>query len=200
MANTTAGGAGALALSLSTQLAVGGVFRGQLATGESDLLRVDLVAGQTYSFAALGLGAGGLGVTDSRLVLRSATGEVLWGDESSGPGDFADLVFTASTTGAYILEVSSNASGALGGYGVTMAKGVLASLTVMRETDCCCGVPKLRQTCFTPVEMTKRSALSLRANRLEAQSLSITASTPTKFPAASRITGMPPPPAATTII
>jgi serralysin len=130
MANKTAGGAGALALSLSTQLAVGGVFRGQLATGESDLLRVDLVAGQTYSFAALGLGAGGLGVTDSRLVLRSATGEVLWGDESSGPGDFADLVFTARTTGAYILEVSSNASGALGGYGVTMAKGGLASLTV----------------------------------------------------------------------
>ena len=57
---------------------------------------------------------------------------------------------------------------------------------------------KSMATLSTSVETTKTSASSLVASRPEARSLSITASTPTRYPFSLRTTGIPPPPQATT--
>src|SRR4030095_3168424 len=73
-----------------------------------------------------------------------------------------------------------------------------ASASVMRSSQRCVGLLKSSATFSTPVGSTRMSAAMLRASRLEARSLSMTASTPRSSPPSSSITGMPPPPQATT--
>src|ERR1051325_9394615 len=73
-----------------------------------------------------------------------------------------------------------------------------ASARVMRARPRWVGLLKSSATFSTPVGSTRMSASMLRASRLEARSLSITASTPRRSPVLSSITGMPPPPQATT--
>ena len=57
-----------------------------------------------------------------------------------------------------------------------------ASATVMRSSQRCVGLLKSSATFSTPVGSTSASAPMLRASRLEARSLSITASTPWRLP------------------
>jgi methionine-rich copper-binding protein CopC len=80
--------------------------------GDQDLFRVNLNAGQTYTFA-LSRTAGGL--TDPVLALFNASLNQIALDDDGGDGGNARLGFTASTTGVYYLGVFDYSNGT-GGY------------------------------------------------------------------------------------
>ena len=115
------------AASTSYAMGSGDTFRGSLGTGQSDWIKVTLVAGQSYAFAAMGLGALGSGVVDGRLVLRDAQGRALYGDEDSGPGLSASFTYVPQVGGSFYLDVSSHRSGAGGRYAVSVTSGTMAS-------------------------------------------------------------------------
>jgi len=73
-----------------------------------------------------------------------------------------------------------------------------ASLVVNLSSHVWSGLLKLMATFSTAVLIRNKSALIMLARMEEPKSLSITASTPTRFPSGVSITGMPPPPTATT--
>ncbi len=112
------------------QMGVGDVFVGKLKTEAIDWIRVDLVAGQTYSFAAIGLGVLGAGVTDTDIILRSQDGTEVAFDADGGPGLSASLTYTAATTDTFYLDLYSYASGADRDYAVSMTEAALPSLGI----------------------------------------------------------------------
>ena len=101
----------------------GDVFIGRLSQGGTDWIAVTLVAGHTYSFGAVGLGAAGSGVTDPWLRLHAANGANLLSDDDGGPGLSADLTFTATTSGTYYIEVKSLSGATDGDYGLVVTEG-----------------------------------------------------------------------------
>ena len=104
----------------------GDVFIGKLSQGETDWIAVTLVAGHTYSFGSVGLGAAGSGVTDPLLKLRAANGTVLNNGslaDDAGPGFNADLQYTAVTSGTYYIEVKSLSGAIDGEYGLVVTEG-----------------------------------------------------------------------------
>ncbi len=104
-------------------MAAGDEFWGRLSVGEHDWVAVTLAAGTTYSFGAVGLGVLDTGVTNPKLILHGADGQVLLRDDNSGPGSSAALTYTAATSGTYYLDVLAVRSGAQGQYGLSMATG-----------------------------------------------------------------------------
>ena len=115
-------------LATSYVMAVGDVFRGTLGTGQADWVRISLVAGQSYAFAGIGLGALGIGANDMRLVLRDASGSTLFGDEDGGPGLSAVFTYIAPYSGTYHIEAISHQSGVQGLYALSAVRGTMASL------------------------------------------------------------------------
>lgn len=109
----------------STQYAMvaGDVFFGTASSGATDWIAVTLVAGHTYSFGAVGMGAVGSGVTDPFLKLRDANGTVLRQNDDGGPGFSADLSFTAVTSGTYYIEVKALYGATNGAYGLVLTEG-----------------------------------------------------------------------------
>ena len=110
------------------QMAAGDQFYGNLRTDAVDWIKVDLVAGQTYNFMAVGLGVLGAGVRDSDIILWAADGTEVARDENGGPGLAASLTFTAVTSGSYFLDVYSYDSGPGARYALSMTNGALPSL------------------------------------------------------------------------
>ncbi len=98
-------------------------FPGYTATlGEVDRYKIDLVAGNYYTFAVAGGGtsiqtAGGFGELDTVMILRDAAGNVITAnDDRSFPGDVASgLGFFAEQSGTYYIDVAAYAGGT-GGY------------------------------------------------------------------------------------
>lgn len=109
-------------------MAVGDVFYGKLGTEQLDFVRVDLIAGHTYSIAMVGLGALGDGVVNPDLILRAQDGTELIADADSGPGLTASLTYTATVTGAYFIDAFSYGSGPGKAYGISVTEGLLPSL------------------------------------------------------------------------
>ena len=107
----------------SYSMGVGDVFYGRESQGGTDWVAVTLVAGHTYSFGAVGLGAVGSGVTDPLIKLHAANGTVLDQNDDSGPGFCADLSFTATTSGTYYIEVKSLNGVTDGEYGLVVTEG-----------------------------------------------------------------------------
>lgn len=71
--------------------------------GDHDWVRINLVAGQTYTFSTIL--AGTLG--DSILTLRDATGaQISTNDDAASGILYSELTFTATSTGSYYLDVS----------------------------------------------------------------------------------------------
>ena len=94
--------------------------------GDQDYYEVDLVAGQTYTFAAIGTGANFL--SDAYLRLVNAAGSVVSTNDDGGPGTGASLTFTATTSGVYYLDVSGYPGYSITGqYGVSVTLGSHAS-------------------------------------------------------------------------
>ena len=98
----------------------GDVFIGSLSPATTDWIAVTLVAGHTYSFGAVGLGAAGSGVDDPLLKLHAANGTILTTDDDGGPGLCADMSFTATSTGTYYIEVAAPFDTADGAYGLVV--------------------------------------------------------------------------------
>ena len=104
-------------------MAAGDVFYGTLSPYATDWVAVTLVAGHTYSFGAVGLGAAGSGVTDPLLKLHAANGTVLVQNDDGGPGFGADMTFSATVSGTYYIEVKSLSGVPEGEYGLVVTEG-----------------------------------------------------------------------------
>lgn len=101
-------------------ISVGDSFTGTLAAaGDSDWVRIQLTAGQTYTFALNG--SGGTPVSDTYLELRNAGGAIVAFDDDGGPGTNSAITFTASTTGTFFLNAGSYSNSYTGGYTLTAA-------------------------------------------------------------------------------
>ena len=108
--------------STTYNLAVGQTGQGIVSTpGDHDWYRINLVAGQTYTFAAVGTGTNSL--RDTWINLRDSTGTILGSDDDSGPGISSSLTFTAPATGTYYLDVTSWNDETAGQYGITATLG-----------------------------------------------------------------------------
>ena len=121
----------AAATATTYSMAVGDYFFGTLGTTQdSDWIRVDLVAGQTYTFGLVGVGALTDNLDDSYLRLRNGAGTLISEDDDSGPGRNSSVTFTASSTGSYYLDVQSWNNSKAGDYGLSVVAGSRASYDV----------------------------------------------------------------------
>ncbi|MCB2135597.1 MAG: M10 family metallopeptidase, partial [Rhodobacteraceae bacterium] len=113
-------------------MGVGDYFFGNLGfAGDSDWIAVDLVAGQTYTFAMTGVGGNVASLNDSYLRLHNSAGTEITFDDDGGPGLFSDIQYTATTTGRYYINAGSYGNSLSGTYGVTVTHGSVASLDVI---------------------------------------------------------------------
>ena len=112
-------------------LSVGQIAQGQLTAGSDahDWYRVNLVAGQTYSFAETGTGTNN--VVDTYLRLYASDGTTLLAENDDGlPNLNSEFTYTATTTGSYYIDASSFSNTETGQYGVTVALGSLPSIDI----------------------------------------------------------------------
>ncbi len=110
-------------LGTTTNLAIGGILSDQLEVlGDSDWIRVNLVAGQTYRIELNG-GLTNPSVLDTLLTLRDSAGaQVAVNDNAGGAANsqFSIITFTATTSGVYYLDAASG-TGAPGTGSYTLA-------------------------------------------------------------------------------
>ena len=87
----------------------GSYIRSTIDTGDdSDWFAIQLVAGETYTFSTY-LASGGL--RDSTLTLRDENGvQLVFNDDVRSGLLWSEIVFTATTTGTYYLDVGSYAT------------------------------------------------------------------------------------------
>lgn len=105
-------------------------------SGDHDWYRINLTAGETYSFALVGTGTSATHLHDPYLRLRNAAGTEIASSDDDGPGLNSGLTFTATTSGSYYLDAAafstetggyslSAVAGSRAGYDVDMAAGAL---------------------------------------------------------------------------
>lgn len=95
--------------STNANISVGDRFDGSIGgAGDTDWIRIDLTAGQGYTFSTWGTGGAGAGLSDTILTIRdSAGGVVASNDDIEGSRNRFSLVeFTAASSGDYYIEVS----------------------------------------------------------------------------------------------
>jgi serralysin len=103
-------------------LALGSTVQGSLTAGDHDFFRVNLIAGQVYSFALTGTGVNN--VKDTLLKLYSADGiSLLSSDDDGLPGNNSTLTYTAQTTGSYYIDASAYTATDTGQYGLSVTAG-----------------------------------------------------------------------------
>lgn len=94
-------------------------------SGDHDWYRVDLVAGQTYTFALVGTGINNL--QDPYLRIYGPNGTtVVAQDDDSLQSDNAIATYTAASSGSYYIDAGAAGSGT-GQYGVSFTVGTRAS-------------------------------------------------------------------------
>ena len=117
-------------------LGVGQTAQGTVSTqSDHDWYRVNLVAGQTYTFATIGTGVTN-DLDDTYLQLRNSAGGLIAFDDDAGPGLSSSLTFTASTSGTYYIDAgayggSSPGNSVSGQYGLSMTTGTMAHFDQM---------------------------------------------------------------------
>jgi serralysin len=116
-------------------LTVGQTAQGQLsASTDHDWYRVDLVAGQTYSFAITGTGTDN--AIDTYLRLYAANGTTLLAENDDGlPNLNSAFTYTATTTGTFYIDASNyqgppGPSGLPGQYGLAVTLGSRPSFDI----------------------------------------------------------------------
>ena len=117
-------GADAPATTATTyELTIGDTAYGRIATaGDHDWIAVDLVAGQTYTFALVGTGSTNL--LDPKLKLWGTDGVTLIrSDDDSLPNLNATFTYTATTTGTRWLDAYSAVGAGTGTYGLAASLG-----------------------------------------------------------------------------
>lgn len=120
-----------LAASTATgaDLALDSVAHGTLSSStDADWYRVELVAGETYTVAAVGIGESLL--EDPYVSLLSADGVTLLADDDDSlPGSDAVFTYTATSSGTFYIAVERS-SGAAGDYGLSFTQGTKASMSL----------------------------------------------------------------------
>ena len=113
--------------STSYTLGIGQTGQGTLSSAsDHDWYRVNLVAGQTYTFAMTGTGASN--VQDTYLRLYGTDGATVVAQNDDGlPGLNSIVAFTATSSGAYFLDAGSFGNLYSGQYGVSATAGTRAS-------------------------------------------------------------------------
>ena len=95
-------------VSTTATLLPGGTQRSAIdSAGDSDWFRIELTAGQTYTFSTT-LGGGGL--RDSVLTLRNSSGGVITSNDDANYDAgllWSEITFTATTTGTFYLDVAA---------------------------------------------------------------------------------------------
>lgn len=116
----------------TTQYAIGlgDEFIGVVSRNQTDLIAVELVAGVTYTFGMVGLGAAGTGVIDPMLRLLDGDLDVVGRNDDGGPGYTSSLTFTATTSSTFFIEASSLQGPVRAGYGLTVTEGDTVSYGV----------------------------------------------------------------------
>ena len=103
-------------------------FDGQITSGDHDWIAVDLEAGVDYLFSVWGTGGSNIGLSDTILALRDATGRLLQEIDDLGSNLFSLIEYTATTSGTFYLDVS--------GYGFNSGQYTLAVTdTVLTPTQ-----------------------------------------------------------------
>lgn len=116
-------------------LSVGQTAQGQLSTSsDHDWYRVNLVAGQTYSFAMTGTGTDN--AIDTYLRLYAADGSTLLAQNDDGlPNGNSVVTYTAQTTGTFYIDAADyqgppGPSGHPGQYGLAFTQGSRPSFDI----------------------------------------------------------------------
>ena len=98
------------------------VIRGQLGSAtDHDWYRVNLVAGQTYTFAMVGTGI--IDLRDPELFLRDGSGNLITSNDDGGPGLSSTITYTATATGTYYLDAAAWNNSGSGQYGLSITQG-----------------------------------------------------------------------------
>jgi serralysin len=105
-------------------LDIGQIAQGQLTAGSDthDWYRVNLVAGQTYTFAETGTGTNNVQDTYLRLYAADGTTQLAFDDDGL-PNQNSIFTYTATTTGTYYIDAGSFNNAGSGQYSVTVALG-----------------------------------------------------------------------------
>ncbi len=109
----------------TTTIAMDGTLHGTISGGsDHDWYRVNLVAGQTYTFAAVGIGTGLLNDPYLNLIGTNGTSILAFNDDGL-PNRNSILTYTATATGTYFLDVSGYGT-STGTYGLSATLGTRA--------------------------------------------------------------------------
>jgi VCBS repeat-containing protein len=121
--------------------------------GDRDYYRLDLIAGQTYTFATSASTAPitGSNETDTIVTLRNSNGVAIVGDDDSGPGLYSFLTFTPTQSGTYFLDVNEFGDNAIMDFRLTItASGLNTAPTIANP--------------FTDIIINEDSLLNLSLN------------------------------------
>jgi serralysin len=111
-------------------LGIGQTAQGQISSnGDHDWYRVNLVAGQTYTFSMVGTGTNN--VQDTYLRLYDATGlTAVTFDDDTLEGNNSQITYTAVISGSYYLDAGSYDNVGAGQYGVSATTGRVGSFDI----------------------------------------------------------------------
>jgi hypothetical protein len=117
-ATDTIGGTTSTSGTIGTGMAVRGYIN---SGGDQDWYRIDLVAGQQYTFALNGFGRGA--IEDPFLRVANASGSIVASDDDGGPLLGSRLTYTPSASGSYYVSAGGFDGDDTGQYLLTAATG-----------------------------------------------------------------------------
>ena len=115
-ATVSEGGDVAASTSTTAVMSVGDRFDGSInSSSDSDWIRIELTAGESYVFSSWGTGGTAAGINDTVLNLRDANGVEVASNDDIVPfvsraefsNLFSQITFTATSSGTYYLDVGS---------------------------------------------------------------------------------------------
>ena len=121
-------------------LGIGQTAQGTLiSASDHDWYKVDLVAGQKYTFSLVGTGA--THASNPLLQLYNADGVTILATDDNGlPNSNSTITFTAASTATYYLDAASNLFGSGGQYGLTATNTTAVNAKVSFDNDMGAGV------------------------------------------------------------
>lgn len=103
---------------------VGDTFEGTLTRGDTDIIRLDVISGQSYEISLTG-DAGGL--NDPYVNVLSDVGVIIDSNDNAGPNTLDSFVsYTATDTGPVYLWIDTNGANDVGGYTISVSAGTPA--------------------------------------------------------------------------
>jgi len=112
-----------------------GTYSGSLETaGDHDWIKVDLVQGAEVAIALSFLETGSETIGDAFLTIRNSQGNIVIVNDDGGVGNNAFLLFTASQTGTYYLDISEH-DGRTGAYGLVVESGAQSTQLLTDNSD-----------------------------------------------------------------